>query len=364
MTAAASPLACTFRFRHPKAERKNCGLPVLVERAGEDPRCPWHDPAARPAGFNIRQELEKELQSPNHWLEGAKLAAADLRNLSAYDGHLPCADLEKADLQNALLDKAILDDAILISAKMTSVTLGSASLVGAKLDCAELIGADLMYCDLSGAILHGAKLDRASLYGVKLSSETVLLGVVWGTTGELLRRRFDQAASVFRTVRSHFRSQSNMREAEDFYFWEMTALHLWAINAEFDPEHNHWLRWGRRWLPRNWRLDKWIGWALHRWGWGYGVRPLYTVGWMLFVWLLFGLAIYPVVGIQLPDEKVTHNVPSALALSAVTFTTLGYGNRTPCGTIGECCGGLEALLGALLISVFVVALATKYVYVS
>jgi len=34
MTASASPLACTLRFRHPKAERNTCGLPVLVSDEG------------------------------------------------------------------------------------------------------------------------------------------------------------------------------------------------------------------------------------------------------------------------------------------------------------------------------------------
>jgi hypothetical protein len=356
MTATASPLACTFRFRHPKAERKNCGLPVLVERAGQEPLCPWHDPEARPVGFNVKQELEKEIQSPNHWLEGAKLAAEDLRNLSACDARLPSADLEGARLDNAFLHKAILDDAILISAKMTSATLGCSILVGSKLDCAELIGADLTYCDLGGAILHGAKLDRASLFGVKLSSETVLVGVVWGFTGEELNQQFEKAASVFRTVRAHFRSLSNLRAAENFYHREMSALHLRAVNGKFEPSGN----WCRRWHPR--LSASWLGWALNRWLWGYGVRPYYTLWWMLSVVLFFGFVVYPCVGVK-EDNEVTHNPFnfSGLALSVVTFATLGYGNRTPCGTFGELLGGLEAMTGALLMSVFIVGLATRYV---
>src|SRR4051794_16559091 len=115
MTEAASRLTCTFGFQHPNAGRKTCGLPVLVEMPGHEPLCPWHDPDARPTDFNVKQELEKELQSPDHWLEGAKLAMQDLRNLSAREGRLPGADLEGARLDKALLHKAILDEAFLVS---------------------------------------------------------------------------------------------------------------------------------------------------------------------------------------------------------------------------------------------------------
>ncbi len=281
----------------------------------------------------------------------------DLRNLSACGGRLPSADLEGTRLDKALLHKAILDDACLISAEMPAATLSYASLVGTKLDRAQLSGADLTYCNLSGARLHGTTLDRAALFGVRLSSETVFLGVVWGIAGELLNQQFEKAASVFRTVRAHFRSLSNVREAEDFYYWEMTALHLRAINAEFDPNDS--------WLRRWWRIrtPKWVGWALHRWVWGYGVRPSRTLWWMLSVVLLFGFVVYPCIGVQ-EGNGVTHNPLNGLALSIVTFATLGYGNRTPYGTFGELLGGLEAIFGALLMSVFIVGLATRYVHVN
>jgi len=184
--------------------------------------------------------------------------------------------------------------------------------------------------------------------------------VVWGTVGELSHQHFEEAASVFRTLRTHFRSLSNLREAEQVYYWEMTALHLRAIDAEFNPAD----KWLRRWRIRTLGTSlKWLGWALHRWLWGYGVRPFLTFWWMLSVVSSFGLILFPYVGIH-ADNAVTHDPFSGLALSVVTFATLGYGNRTPCGTLGELFGGLEAIIGALLMSVFVVGLATRYVHVN
>ncbi|MCE9553062.1 MAG: pentapeptide repeat-containing protein [Planctomycetes bacterium] len=283
----------------------------------------------------------------------------NLRNLQGRGARLPSADLEGTDLEGALLHKAILDDASLISATMTGTNLSYSSLVGTKLHAAELSRADLTHCNLSGAHLHGTSLDQTLLYGVKLSADTLFLGVVWGIAGEMLRQQFEKAASVFRTLRTHFRSLSNLREAENFYYWEMTALHLRAINGEFLPK-NHWLRQLCSWVV-GLRSPTAIGWAIHRWVWGYGVRPWRTLSWMFFVVVLFGIDIYPWVG-MLENGKETHSLASGLALSAVTFTTLGYGNQTPCGPIGEFLAGLEAMLGVLLAGMFVVALATRHIH--
>ena len=374
MTATV-PMTCTFKFRHPKKDRETCGLPVIVERPGHEPRCPWHDREARPEGFNVKRELEEVLRSPNHWLEGADLAEEDLRQLNGNGAQLPSADLAGADLDDAQFHKAILDDASLISASMPRAQLSYASLIDTEMTKTHLEGANLTYSNLSGAHLHGTTLDRASLYGIKLSADTLFLGVVWGKSGEMLLQQFDKAASLFRTLRTHFRALSNLREAEHFYYWEMTALHLRAINAEYVPDRNlEWQVCDSIWRRQNTHMMNaprrrfgmfftWLGWAVNRWVWGYGVKPLRTVICMVIVILLFGLVVFPVVGVQ-EDKIVTHDPRSGLALSVVTFATLGYGNRTPCGTFGEFLGGVEAMLGVLLMSVFVVALATRHVHVN
>ncbi len=50
-----------------------------------------------------------------------------------------------------------------------------------------------------------------------------------------------------------------------------------------------------------------------------------------------------------------------LALSLVTFATLGYGNTYPASRVGEMLAGLEAMLSMVLVAMFVVSLARKYV---
>jgi Na+/H+ antiporter NhaC len=50
-----------------------------------------------------------------------------------------------------------------------------------------------------------------------------------------------------------------------------------------------------------------------------------------------------------------------MALSLVSFATLGYGNRFPASKLGEMLGGLEAMLSMILVAMFVVSLTRKYV---
>jgi hypothetical protein len=83
---------------------------------------------------------------------------------------------------------------------------------------------------------------------------------------------------------------------------------------------------------------------------------------MSVIVLFFGLFVFPLVGVVGPEKGVMHDPIQGLALSFVTFATLGYGNRTPHGVLGEIFGGIEALMGALLTSMFLVALATRYVH--
>ncbi len=153
----AKLLACTFRFRHHSRERDTCELPVLVERSGRQPRCPWHDSDARPAGFNVKEELEKEIRRPNHWLEGAKLEMSDLRRLSGNGARMPNADLEGSQLDGAMLHKAILDDASLISTELPAATLSYASLSAPNwiaLNCRVLISRTAISPERAFTALH------------------------------------------------------------------------------------------------------------------------------------------------------------------------------------------------------------------
>ncbi|MFW6158808.1 MAG: potassium channel family protein, partial [Planctomycetota bacterium] len=74
-----------------------------------------------------------------------------------------------------------------------------------------------------------------------------------------------------------------------------------------------------------------------------------------------GQGIEPSAGAQDPPASSRIKLNDAVYFSAVTFTTLGYGDYRPRPGPWRLVAGAEAFAGAFLISVFVVTLAHRYV---
>jgi len=277
------------------------------------------------------------------------------------DSVMTGADLDSADLRQAVLTGADLRTAVLRSAKLDGSFLGRAHLQGAILDGAWARNSDLKFADFSEASLSGAHLDCAELYGT-VFRDCATANVDWGLPAEFLNHHYRLAAAVFRSLSSAGANSSDFGLSDHFYFMAMTSLHLDAIDprlTEEDRVPRGFRVWGSTLFSR--RIGKALGWGFHRWFWGYGVRPLRVILWMFLIIFFFGAIAYPVVGISDGHTVVSGDLGRGMALSFATFATLGYGNFTPAGRAGELMGGVEALLGALLMSAFLVSLATKYV---
>jgi hypothetical protein len=95
------------------------------------------------------------------------------------------------------------------------------------------------------------------------------------------------------------------------------------------------------------------------WLWGYGERPWRSV--LFMVVAIFSYAIFYrfTSGLEQAGTPV-RGMLDALYFSGVTFTTLGYGDILPARSCVRVTAITEALLGAVLISAFVVTLAKKY----
>jgi hypothetical protein len=52
---------------------------------------------------------------------------------------------------------------------------------------------------------------------------------------------------------------------------------------------------------------RWLGWAVHRWLWGYGMDPLLPLRWMGVVVAVFGFVVYPLTGI-VQRRSMTHGL--------------------------------------------------------
>jgi len=236
----------------------------------------------------------------------------------------------KPRLEKAVQDRVHLEGAFLWGAQLQSANLWAAHLQNAM----------LMEAQLQGARLADAQLDGAALYRMSLNRATQCESTVWGTPREENDQVWAHAAAVFHTLREHYRETGNERRMEHFYVREARSRHL--------AQHG----WARR-----------TAWHLHRLLWGYGAIPWLLFAWMAFIVLVFGLAVFPLIGISVPDtaSSTSHSVVDGLALSLVTFATLGYGNTYPASKVGEILAGIEAMFAMVLVAMFVVSLTRKYV---
>lgn len=100
------------------------------------------------------------------------------------------------------------------------------------------------------------------------------------------------------------------------------------------------------------------------WASAYCIWGIQTVGksaeaityrWSWTHW--FGGEVEPVA--KAVESGVTHNFWDSLYFSIVTFTTLGYGDMRPIGGM-RVFAASEALIGAFLMALFVVAMARKF----
>jgi pentapeptide repeat protein len=346
-------MGCRYLFRHHDRPRSHC------DRAAEDGVCVWHDHVRTPAR-DVRARLTADV-ARGEWLEGIVLADQDLSGLHLASAKMPMADLESADLSGSILPLACLDGANLRSADLSGAHLDGASLTNVRghgLTCRK---GSLCGASLSGAQLDGADLRGSGLKGIILDVRTSIDGVHWEYPKEFHEARFGDAAAIFRVLGRHARDVSDYGASEYFYRLEMTALHLLAIGATEAPVDGPSRR--RVWRPKLANLWSWAGWGTHRVVWGYGASPWRTLAWMMGVILAFS-CVYPILGISNvpPTATLTTKIVAGLAVSLVTFPTLGYGTRTAEGLAGEIVGGFEALLGSILMSMFLVSLATRYVH--
>jgi hypothetical protein len=277
-------MTCEYLFRHSDRTRDRCGLPVT-----DGCLCRWHAGAGGNWSGETRAELQGYLASNGHWLEGARLENADLRDLDLSGARLPYADLtkarlsdsclkdawllgavmtgadlESADLSHAILSGADLRAAVLRSAKLDGSFLSRARLQGAVLDGAWAQHSDLKFADFSEASLSGAHLDGAELYGA-VFRECMLSDVDWGLPAEFLSHHYRLAAAVFRSLSSACANNSNFKLSDHFYYMAMTSLHLNAIDPPLREGERvpHGLRvWGAAFFSR--RIWNTLGWGFHR----------------------------------------------------------------------------------------------------
>lgn len=267
-------------------------------------------------GVNLGKRLTqvRTKKMPKIDLSYARLEHADLRK-----AHLEHAYLEEAHLEHAYLGRVHLEHARLWEAYLEHAYLGGANLEQASLRLAHLERADFIVADLRGVDLSNVNLD-----------DTVFRVVKWRPS----RRRLP---------------------SPDLY----KGFDVRGIRYS-DPLFDQFVRQSEFIRGCRETLPKWLFWI-----WkltcecGRSFKRLLVV--CLLVILIFTHAYYwpafydrPIVAVHHSD--VAFSPITELYFSVVTFSTLGFGDVTPCNATGQIVVMIEVLLGYValgaLISVF------------
>lgn len=340
-------------------------------------------------------------------LSAANLVEADLSAADLLVANLNAATLMDADLSATGLKSADLNAAALIGADLSAAALMNADLSAADLRDADLSVADLREADLTDADLRGANLTNADLRDTDFTDATAreiqfdsaTLENALLTRTDLREARLDGAALYqARFSDTRISSQTDFGnvcsykaddeppttaenvpplEAATWVYRRLEKLH--EENALADRTRQLHIRKEEAQRKLDRRQGNWGRYAvatLNRYLTNHGesLKRL-LVAWAVPI-LGAGL-LYPFVG-GVEDGGTLYQIQPVLELptlagiagaldallrgiyfSIITFTTIGYANVAPHGPGSRVLVGIESLVGAILIALFVYVLGRR-----
>lgn len=354
---------------------ERCGLPAYADSGSGEPRCLFHYEGEDRNPAELRSALETVVaKGASLSLGGANLRGADLS-----DADLQRAELWGANLRGADLDSANLRGADLTGTKLEAANLQFASLQGAHLPFADLREADLRHTRLTGSVdLQGADLTNARLMRFELSPEAKLDNAIWWdrASGNMLRDErearaseplgesdFAECEALYRRIKLSYQNSGDYHRAGQFFIREMECkrAHLYIKQFPLRFSWNPLAAWD--WLSRGATRALWcVSYYICQ----HGENPARLAGVMGLLIVLFAF-IHSLVGVDgsagesiimpgfamPPLAELPRQMMKALYFSAVTFTSLGYGDMRPIGALGQAVSVIEVSLGIILVALLV-----------
>ncbi len=210
----------------------------------------------------------------------------------------------------------------------------------------------------SKSIEESISFEEASIENITLSS----LNLKGKAQINFTEARLRNTTIKCEDVEDHIKQEidKDYREAQEIYLLLKNNFHSvgryddesWAFKKEKDMERKSYC---------HARPLRWLGSMFWNLLYGYGERPFRIFGWCAFLLLFssfvywFSKGVFHVIG---ADLVLVEDYWNNLYFSVVTFTTLGYGDFRPVGTI-KILASIEALLGIFLIALFIFAFARK-----
>ena len=255
-------------------------------------------------------------------------------------------DLGRVSFEGLNLWSSRFEDVSLNGARFKGCALGLSSFVDAYLRGVEVVDCDMHGCTFTRSILQKMRFKRTDL---KYSSWTGCAIDIAAFPEELEEERkgaFAAARDVYKALRL------DLNAAGD------TAGASWAAYRQQQLARRELKASGRR---MRYLLSLTLD-AL----WGYGERPLRLLAFSLVFCVIWAL-LYFVSGLHVNgqcvavwtvQDKLGH-LFQCLYFSFVTFTTLGYGDLSPCTVPGRTLAMIQAFAGVFIMGLFVSANVRK-----
>lgn len=267
-------------------------------------------------------------------LKGANLEGINLVNYQGHDGFdLSYADLYRTNLKGAHLFR---------------VDFHRASLMKADLHMANLHCANLKDANLLGINLRRAKIDHIK-WGDNILQEKQAIQAEKQGVLDQAKDYFEQSEEIYRILRKANEEQGLFETAGNFFYREIVMrrrqLPYYSLRRLFSKI-----------------VDLFCG---------YGEKPMRVVLFSLLL-IISCSFLYFGIGIEFHNQIIAFNIHSSLTqnllnyaqcmyFSAVTFTTLGYGDFIPLGIVRPI-AAIEAFTGSFTIALYVVVFVRKMTY--
>jgi len=341
------------------------------------------------ADLQIADLREVDLRGAN--LKGSNIRGSNLKDANLKYSNLEGAILSNSNLQDADFARAQLKNVYMQGSSMQRANLRECDIENANLSDANLENAILRGANMKGANINNANLHNADIFNVKVEG---IKNLRYAKIDDLIipERRaddhraareheeaiklYDEAMATYIDLKNYFSGEGLYGRSGDFYIREWSVKgKLQRTASDLPAEKLKGIRFLRYYLPFSFnrknsrffslfaKFECWTNWVLNKVLYTvakYGESPLRVLGTSLSIIMIYSIIYWIVGGITTGGSGFKASFPESFYFSAVTFTTLGYGDYQPIPDF-QILAISEAFIGAFVLAFFVVVVSRKLI---
>lgn len=338
-------------------------------------RCIWHaDVEEKP----LDALKEVRLAEPER-IDSPVLSGSVLDSTLSFTGCiLPSAKFNNVTCHSVEFAETFLWDADFSEADCWSATfrdanLWEADLPGADLRRVDLSGADLWKADLSGANLEDTVLDRTDLRNANLQGARLYQAVLATSRINEATQFGDYCVYETDSTIEIEDEETHRLQAAAWVYHQLESIHEnAALSTQAQRYHIRAEEAKRQYHLQQKRMGKYGVSTINRYLTLHGESLKHIILWSVGIIFSAGI-LYPLVGgvedgdtvyqitsiSQLPTAEGVATLARGMYFSIITFTTIGYANVAPHGTGSRILVGIQSLLGAIFVALFVFVLGRQ-----